>query len=618
MTELNHQDAVERLWLGFENPGIEYTPVPFWFINDRPSAGETARQLKDFAAHGVHAVVLHPRIGIPDDIPYLSDVFMGHMGNAVREAARLGMQVMLYDEGMYPSGSACGLVVRENPRFAARALLLESGDYVFGELEEVLLRQCARFEGSRIDLATLKDYHGEPLPSGWRSFSLVHAPSGGTIRGIHFGSDDLEPGAPAAGDILNPDAVDCFIRLTHERYYACMGEYFGSTINAIFTDEPSPMGRNPRPGAQPFTWGFGQWLAGHGFALDRLPLLWFDGEGAEQARREYRQLVSLRLCETLYKKMYDCCDAHGISLAGHPMESDDITAYRYMHIPGQDVVYRHVCPERDTLCSAHGVMAKAASGIARQLGRGRNLNEVWGCCYRGGDPWDMPFADAKWMLDYLFARGCNLVVPHAFFYSVNGAGRYGERPPDVGPNSIWWPHFTAISRYISRMCYLNTGEYLPQVYVPCADGDVPAEEVKPLYETQRGFEYFDPHLSPASGPVFDGAADSVPRDLEIIEVVPALRVRRMTMEGAEYFVLVNEGEKALEFTVAVEEGQQFELWFPWEGGRWSAPICDEGVKVFLDVRQSAVLVPVERTVVPVYQERYAREQWWEETPIRAF
>ena len=48
---------------------------------------------------------------------------------------------------------------------------------------------------------------------------IVYGFTGGTIRGIHFGEDDGEAGAPKSADILNPDAVDEFIRLTHDRYY---------------------------------------------------------------------------------------------------------------------------------------------------------------------------------------------------------------------------------------------------------------------------------------------------------------------------------------------------------------------------------------------------------------
>ena len=55
----------------------------------------------------------------------------------------------------------------------------------------------------------------------------------------------------------------------------------------------------------------------------------------------------------------------------------------------------------------------------------------------------------KWYIDWLAMRGVNLFVPHAFYYSVDG-DRKGERPPDVGPNNIWWKHYRKISDYTLR------------------------------------------------------------------------------------------------------------------------------------------------------------------------
>ena len=39
-------------------------------------------------------------------------------------------------------------------------------------------------------------------------------------------------------DMLNPEAVKRFIEVTYERYYRELGADFGSTVPAVFTDEP--------------------------------------------------------------------------------------------------------------------------------------------------------------------------------------------------------------------------------------------------------------------------------------------------------------------------------------------------------------------------------------------
>lgn len=47
------------------NPSEEFTPIPFWFLNDEPNPRMIESQLRDYVEKGVHGIVLHPRIGIP-------------------------------------------------------------------------------------------------------------------------------------------------------------------------------------------------------------------------------------------------------------------------------------------------------------------------------------------------------------------------------------------------------------------------------------------------------------------------------------------------------------------------------------------------------------------------
>lgn len=58
-----------------KNPDEEFSPVPFWFLNDRLEETELKRQMEDFNDKGVNRVVLHPRIGIPNDFEYLSEEY---------------------------------------------------------------------------------------------------------------------------------------------------------------------------------------------------------------------------------------------------------------------------------------------------------------------------------------------------------------------------------------------------------------------------------------------------------------------------------------------------------------------------------------------------------------
>lgn len=126
--------SLEQLRKQFLSPADEFSPIPFWFWNDYLTEEEIVRQINDFKAKGVNGFVIHPRIGIPKEIAYLSDRFMELVTCAVETAEKLGMQVILYDEGMYPSGSAHGKVVAHNHRYASRGLQLREYE-VSGRLE---------------------------------------------------------------------------------------------------------------------------------------------------------------------------------------------------------------------------------------------------------------------------------------------------------------------------------------------------------------------------------------------------------------------------------------------------------------------------------------------------
>ena len=106
---------IQQLLGYLQNPQEEFTPIPFWFFNDKPDRKIIKQQLEDFIDKGVNALVLHPRIGIPEEIPYLSKAYFDAVRYVVETAAGLGMKIVLYDEGMYPSGSAHGIWLMGHP-----------------------------------------------------------------------------------------------------------------------------------------------------------------------------------------------------------------------------------------------------------------------------------------------------------------------------------------------------------------------------------------------------------------------------------------------------------------------------------------------------------------------
>jgi hypothetical protein len=100
----------------------------------------------------------------------------------------------------------------------------------------------------------------------------------------------------------------------------------------------------------------------------------------------------------------------------------------------------------------------------------------------------------KWYLDWLFARGCNLIIPHAFYYSLRGKRR-DERPPEVGMHSVFWNEYKEISDYIKRCCAFNTDSInVTDIAVLCTERELPDEPVRILYENQVEFNYLERSL----------------------------------------------------------------------------------------------------------------------------
>jgi len=459
----------------FINPPHEFSLMPFWFWNDTLRDEEILRQIADFEAHGVYGFVIHPRIGLPDNVKWLSPEMIHAMDVAIREASLKKMYVILYDEGMYPSGSSSGQVVARNPEYAARGLSkidLKPGETPKLTGGQKLITIINRPENKRI--------------------AIIDQPSGGNIRGLHYigeGSRQMKEESPPAGDILNPDAVTCFMELVYDRYAKEFGKYFGTTVIGIFTDEPSPLGRGSARGIVP---GNSSLLAQIKKILgyDITPFLtdlWYnDTPDSKKHRIDYNNAVNICLEENYYKRLGKWCMDHGISLMGHPAGSMDIGAEKYFQIPGQDLVWRYVEPGSKALEGQHSTVAKCASSAMLHLGLRRNLNELYGAYGH-----NLTYDEMLWLADWCFVRGQNFLIPHAFFYSVRGP-RFDERPPDVGPNATWWNRYNEYADACRRLSWLNTGsKQVCDLAILCEDAYLPDKSAKICYQHQRDFNYLE-------------------------------------------------------------------------------------------------------------------------------
>jgi hypothetical protein len=459
----------------FLDPPREFSVMPFWFWNDTLKDKEIVRQIEDFEEHGVYGFVIHPRIGLPEEMKWLSPDMIHFMKVAIKECSKRKMYVVLYDEGMYPSGSSSGQVVARNPKHAARGLAkidLKPG-------QNLRLPDEAK-------LITIIDRQGTG------KVAIIEKPSGGVIRGIHYigeGGNQLLEETPPAADIMNPEAVTSFMDLVYERYANEFGSYFGTTIPGIFTDEPSPLGRGSEEGVLPGNAALLpeiNKIIGYDFT-PFLADLWYDDRPESGKHRiDYNRAINICLEENYYKPLGNWCREHGISLMGHPAESMDIGTERYFQIPGQDLVWRYVEPGPKALEGQHSTMAKCASSAMVHHGLRRNSNELYGAYGH-----NLTYNEMEWLASWCFVRGQNLLIPHAFYYSVRGP-RYDERPPDVGPNASWWDNYKPFADECRRLSWLNTdSKQVCSLAILCEDTYLPDKSAKICYQHQCDFNYLE-------------------------------------------------------------------------------------------------------------------------------
>jgi len=168
---------------------------------------------------------------------------------------------------------------------------------------------------------------------------------------------------PPGADILNPQAVACFIRHVYQRYYDEFGRHFGKTVKRF-----SPMSLRCWPEARNAAWSREppgslnrQHLPGLRFHGASAALWYNDEPKAARYRKDYDRALAARLEETFYRPISEWCEAHGISLTGTRRGRRHRSPSLLPH-PGQDIVWRYVEPDKPSaLEGEQSTQAKCAS-----------------------------------------------------------------------------------------------------------------------------------------------------------------------------------------------------------------------------------------------------------------
>ena len=365
-----------------QNPPVDFWPVYSYGVRGIVTREEFAKSLDTLAARGIRGLYMLPYTNAfssyyMDEYEYLSDEFMNMMLEFVEEAEKRGINLWMYDEAGWPSGSANGFVVRDNPHLLAYAL----------------------------------DKDKNKIP--------------------------ISPMAQPYPDLMNKESTDVFVKYTHERYKEVFEDY-GAHFRMTFTDEPF-VGSIDDENLMFWSDNFeDRFKEDFGYdIMDHFELLFGNGPCDDQARRvraDYHDLASRLFVESYFIPLRDFCRANGSLATGH-LQGDDaafasakwgfhqlLRCLRAMDVPAVDVIWRQIFPgphmpaaEPFAPLCANVFFPRYASSAAHQIGARLALSESFGV-YGAG----MTFDQRRWVYNFQLVRGINLLNPMSLRHSYEG------------------------------------------------------------------------------------------------------------------------------------------------------------------------------------------------------
>lgn len=436
----------------FKNPPREFRGAPFWAWNSALDPKVLADQVDIFAEMGFGGFNMHVRQGL--ETPYLGPDFFKAVKSCVARAEETGLTAWLYDEDRWPSGAAGGFATK-TPKTRVKALALVSD----------------KMEGA------VHDYH-DAIESGApvfvAAFSLDINEDGLLVSYKRVSEDEecenkryfycitARGGEPrynmqAYLDTLSRDAVDHFKQITYEAFKREVGEDFGKSIPAIFTDEPQTVaGKNLKSGFDkkrmdnPWTWDFHEtFKQAYGFDLtERLPEIFYRcvDESDMSPRYYYFRHLADRFAESFIDNLGNWCEKNNIMFTGHLMQEDSLIEitnrcfdpmrmYKSMQLPGIDVLY-----DRSLFTTA-----KQCESVVRQTGKIGMLSEMYGVTN-----WDYDFRGHKSQGDWQACLGVTVRVPHLSWQTMKGEGKR-DYPASIFYQSPWYKEYKIIEDHYARV-----------------------------------------------------------------------------------------------------------------------------------------------------------------------
>ncbi len=447
----------------------EFMPAPFWFWNDEMSPTELRRQIGEMHARNMGGFYMHARMGRVT--PYMSERWMECIRACVDEAAQLGMGAWIYDEDGWPSGFGGGAVnglgedYLQKYALAHQIAIDPSQETIdLPVMDGILAVFTAEQSDGRFTRVAPVD--PDRLTDGRLAIKGLNS---GTIicfsKELHRYRRFFCPECYADGyvDILDPKVVAAFIEKIYEAYKDQIGRYFGTVVPGVFTDEPSYHELDWNKNDVRLPWSdvlSDAFLARYGRPLtDVLPDIAYGLGDHFRARWCYYSCLAELFAKNYSRPLAEWCRKHDLVFTGHYIleESpraatqtigDPFQHYRYQQAPGIDHLGKNL--DLFEFWTSSRVLVKQAATVAHQLGKERVLCETF-----AGGGWDFGILEQKWMGDWMYALGVNLLCQHAFHYTLRGY-RKRDYPPSLSFQQPWWQLSADLGAHFSRLGYVLT------------------------------------------------------------------------------------------------------------------------------------------------------------------
>lgn len=440
----------------------EFAGAPFWFWNDDLDPVELRRQIHEMHEQNVGGFFMHARMGRVT--PYMSARWMECVRACVDEAERLGMNAWIYDEDGWPSGYGGGLVNALGEeylqKYATPHVLERQGDRAaVPEGGGVLAAFMARRDGERLtDPRRIADdrVDGDAIRIDGLDGDVVVV----FVREINNYRRHFAPECWTDGyvDVLNPKVTRAFIRKIYEPYRRQIGAHFGRTVPGVFTDEPNYHDRKWFANEVRLPWSpvlETEFRRRYGRPLgDALFDIAYGTGDAFRARWCFYAAAAHLFATNYTKTLAQWCAKHNLIFTGHVLleESpraatqtigDPMLHYVHQQAPGIDHLGKGL--DLAEFWSSARVLVKQAASVAHQFDKPRVLCETF-----AGGGWDFGPLEQKWMGDWQYALGLNLLCQHAFHYSLRGY-RKRDYPPSLSYQQPWWRLSAPLGAHFARL-----------------------------------------------------------------------------------------------------------------------------------------------------------------------